>query len=61
MSDEINHDRRRFFGTAAMTIAAAQLTVAGCAVQGAEAYYRQLQRFSGALRRATMHRGYEQV
>jgi len=28
MSDAINHDRRRFFGTAAMTIAAAQLGMA---------------------------------
>jgi hypothetical protein len=28
MSDEFNHDRRRFFGTAAMTIAAGQLGTA---------------------------------
>ncbi len=27
MSDEINHDRRRFFGSAAMTLAAAQLSL----------------------------------
>src|ERR1700730_12325718 len=27
MSEQINHDRRRFFGTAAMTIAAAQLAL----------------------------------
>src|SRR5881409_3225931 len=32
MSEEINHDRRRFFGTAAMTIAAAQLGMIGSAV-----------------------------
>jgi pimeloyl-ACP methyl ester carboxylesterase len=31
MSDEINRDRRRFFGTAAMTIAAAQLGLIGSA------------------------------
>ena len=31
MSEEINHDRRRFFGTAAMTIAAAQLVMIGSA------------------------------
>src|SRR5712692_433706 len=31
MSEEINHDRRRFFGTAAMTIAAAQLGMFGSA------------------------------
>ncbi len=29
MSDEINQDRRRFFSTAAMTIAAAQLGMLG--------------------------------
>ena len=27
MSDEINRDRRRFFGSAAMTLAAAQLSL----------------------------------
>jgi dienelactone hydrolase len=32
MSDEINHDRRRFFGTAAMTVAAVQLGSIGSAV-----------------------------
>src|SRR5436309_4973062 len=32
MSEEINHDRRRFFGTAGMTIAAAQLGMIGSAV-----------------------------
>src|SRR5438132_13827905 len=32
MFEEINHDRRRFFGTAAMTIAAAQLGMIGSAV-----------------------------
>jgi pimeloyl-ACP methyl ester carboxylesterase len=31
MSEDINHDRRRFFGTAAMTIAAAQLGLFGSA------------------------------
>jgi pimeloyl-ACP methyl ester carboxylesterase len=31
MSEEINHTRRRFLGTAAMTIAAAQLGMVGCA------------------------------
>jgi hypothetical protein len=31
MSKEINQDRRRFFGTAAMTIAAAQLNMIGSA------------------------------
>ena len=30
-SDEINHDRRRFFGTAAMTLAAAQFVLSGSA------------------------------
>ena len=30
-SEEINRDRRRFFGTAAMTIAAAQLGMIGSA------------------------------
>src|SRR5437867_6580397 len=32
MSEEINHDRRRFFGTAGMTIAAAMLGMIGSAV-----------------------------
>ena len=32
MSEEINHDRRRFFGTAAMTMAAAQFGMIGSAV-----------------------------
>ena len=31
MTDEIDHHRRRFFGTAAMTIAAAQLGMIGSA------------------------------
>ena len=31
MSEDINHHRRRFFGTAAMTIAAAQLGMTGFA------------------------------
>jgi hypothetical protein len=31
MSDEINHDRRRFFSTVAMTIAAAQFDMIGSA------------------------------
>ena len=31
MSQDINHDRRRFFGTAAMTIAAAKLGMIGSA------------------------------
>jgi pimeloyl-ACP methyl ester carboxylesterase len=31
MSDEINHDRRRFIGTTAMTIAAAQFVLSGSA------------------------------
>ena len=31
MSEEIKYDRRRFLGTAAMTIAAAQLGLIGCA------------------------------
>jgi pimeloyl-ACP methyl ester carboxylesterase len=31
MSDEINHSRRRFFGTAAMTLAAAQFALSGLA------------------------------
>jgi pimeloyl-ACP methyl ester carboxylesterase len=35
MSQKINHDRRRFFGTAAMTIAAAQFALSGSA--GAQA------------------------
>src|SRR5262245_48941448 len=33
MSEEINHDRRGFLGTAAMTIAAAQLGMSGCVMQ----------------------------
>ena len=33
MSEEINHDRRRFIGTAAMTVAAVPFGVVGCAVQ----------------------------
>jgi thiol-disulfide isomerase/thioredoxin len=33
MSEEINQDRRRFLGTAALTVAAAQFGVTGCAVQ----------------------------
>ncbi len=38
MSDEINFDRRRFLGTAAMTIAAAHFGLAGCAkAQSSEA------------------------
>ena len=37
MSEEINHDRRRFLGTAAMTIAAAQLGMFGPAVQQVDA------------------------
>src|ERR1700686_4224478 len=32
MSEDINRDRRRFFGTAAMTIAAAQFALSGSAV-----------------------------
>src|SRR5437763_5652560 len=32
MSEEINHDRRRFFGTVAMTMAAAQFGMIGSAV-----------------------------
>jgi thiol-disulfide isomerase/thioredoxin len=35
MSEEINHDRRRFFGTAAMAIAAASLGIFGSLVQQA--------------------------
>ena len=31
MSEEINHQRRRFFGTAAMTLAAAQFGLIGAA------------------------------
>ena len=31
MPDEINHDRRRFFGTAAMTLAAAQFALSSAA------------------------------
>src|SRR5258708_8601121 len=31
MSDEINHDRRHFFGRAAVTLAAAQLSLSGTA------------------------------
>ena len=31
MSEDINRDRRRFFGTAAMTIAAAQFALSGSA------------------------------
>ena len=31
MSRDINHDRRRFLGTAAMTVAAAQLGMIGSA------------------------------
>jgi hypothetical protein len=30
MSEEVNHHRRRFLGTAAMTIAAAELVMIGC-------------------------------
>jgi hypothetical protein len=38
MSEEVNHNRRRFLTTAAMTVAAAQLGVVGCAeVQSAKA------------------------
>jgi hypothetical protein len=33
MSEEINHDRSRFSGTTAMTIAAAQLCIIGCGGQ----------------------------
>ena len=33
MSEATNHDRRRFLAAAAMTVAAAQLGVTGCAVQ----------------------------
>ena len=33
MSEEINHDRRGFLGTAAMTIVAAQLGLSGCVMQ----------------------------
>jgi thiol-disulfide isomerase/thioredoxin len=33
MSEELNYDRRRFLGAAAMTIAAAQLGVTGCAAR----------------------------
>ncbi len=33
MSIEINPNRRRFLGTAAMTIAAAQLGMFGCAIK----------------------------
>lgn len=32
MSDEINHERRKFFGVAAMTIAAVELGMAGAAM-----------------------------
>jgi uncharacterized protein YraI len=32
MSEQINHDRRRFFGTVAMTIAAAQFGMIASAV-----------------------------
>jgi hypothetical protein len=32
MSEELNHARRRFLTAAAMTVAAAQLSVTGCAV-----------------------------
>ena len=32
MSEEINHHRRRFLGTAAMTVAAAELVMIGSAV-----------------------------
>jgi pimeloyl-ACP methyl ester carboxylesterase len=35
MSDEINHDRRRFFGSAAMTLAAAQLSLSAAAAADA--------------------------
>jgi pimeloyl-ACP methyl ester carboxylesterase len=36
MSEHINHDRRRFFGTAAMTIAAAQFGMIGSEAQSAK-------------------------
>ncbi len=36
MSEEINHNRRRFLGTAAMAVAAAQLGMFGCAQSGDE-------------------------
>jgi len=36
MSEAINHQRRRFLGTAAMTIAAAQLGMFGCSQSSAE-------------------------
>jgi hypothetical protein len=43
MSKEINRDRRRFFSTAAMTIAAAQLNMIGSAdAQSSEAKSAQL-------------------
>jgi len=35
MSDQINHDRRRFFGSAAMTLAAAQLSLSAAAAANA--------------------------
>ncbi len=42
MSDEINHDRRRFFNTVAMTIAAAQFGIMGSVMQQATAAAVQL-------------------
>lgn len=36
MSEEINHDRRRFLGAAAMAVAAAQLGATGCAMRRME-------------------------
>jgi hypothetical protein len=42
MSEEINHDRRRFLGTAAMTIAATQVGLFGFAVQQMECAAGQL-------------------
>src|SRR5918999_979267 len=46
MSEDINHDRRRFLGASAMTVAAAQLGVTGCAVQ--RIFERELPSLGGA-------------
>ena len=42
MSEEINNDRRRFLGTAAMTIAAAQLGMFGSAARNPARQSRQI-------------------
>ena len=56
MFEEINHNRRRFFGTAAMTIAAAQLGMIGSAdAQSADKTGRCCRRSSRGRTRRSAH------